>query len=313
MKIPGLALAFWITGVTCRNICTQLAAMEEPMPYRKTACFVLLVLLAFPLLANSQAQAAPAFCPVVATPHDAGGGKLTAYLLGGWSKDGWLQDQAAARLLRGQETYRFYSLTGKLGAAPGSPPAPFGEKGDPCHETLAVSFATSPVSRGGMVAVGGSFNAIPRVPRLLSTEQQVYKDAAAAILREKGIARPQVRLTQVIRVDLEGDGSEEVLVSATHYARGLSASASPGDYSLVFLRRVVKGKVVTHLIEGDFFPKGVEFGAPGEHRVGAVLDLNGDGVMEIVLFGRYYEGDWVAAYRVDGDKVVKIFSTGCGV
>jgi hypothetical protein len=53
------------------------------MPYRKTACLVLLVLLAFPFLSNSQAQAAPAFCPVVATPYDAGGGNLTAYLLGG--------------------------------------------------------------------------------------------------------------------------------------------------------------------------------------------------------------------------------------
>jgi hypothetical protein len=76
---------------------------------------------------------------------------------------------------------------------------------------------------------------------------------------------------------------------------------------------VVGGKVVTNLIEGDFFPKGLEFGAPGEHRVEAVLDLNGDGVMEIVLFGRYYEGDWIAAYRVEGDKVIKIFTAGCGV
>ena len=129
---------------------------------------------------------------------------------------------------------------------------------------------------------------------------------------EKGIADPKVRLTQVIRVDLEGDGSEEVLVCATHYAKGLSPKASPGDYSLVFLRRVVKGKVVQQIVAGDFFPKAVEFGAPGEYRVGAVLDLNGDGIMEIVLFGRYYEGDWVEAHRVAGEQVVKVFSSGCG-
>lgn len=282
------------------------------MPYRKTAYLALLVFLAFPLPGNPEPQTGPAIYPVVAT-DTAGGGDLTGYLLGGWSKDGWLQDKAAASLLRSGETYRFYSLTGELGAALGSPPHPLSEKGDPCHKTLAVSFATSPKSTGGLVAVGGAFNALPRVPRLLSTAQQAYKDAAAAILKQKGIARPEVRLTQVIRVDLEGDGSEEVLVSATHYAKGLSASASPGDYSLVFLRRVVGGKVVTDLIEVDSFPKGLEFGAPGEHRVGAVLDLNGDGVMEIVLFGRYYEGDWVAAYRIERDTVIKIFSTGCGV
>ena len=231
------------------------------------------------------------------------GGDLTGYLLGGWFKDGWGQDKAAARLLQGQETYRFYSLTGELGAAPGTPPAPFGEEGNPCHDTLAASFTTSPVSAGGLVAVGAPFNAIPLVPRLSRTKQQVYKNAAAAILKPKGIARS----------NLEGDGSEEVLVSATHYAKGLSDRVSPGDYSLVFLRRVAGGKMVTHLIEGDFFPKGLEFGAPGEHWVGAVLDLNGDGVMEIVLFGSYCEGDWVAAYRLEGDKIIKILSTGCGV
>jgi hypothetical protein len=282
------------------------------MPCYRTACLGLLVLLAFPILGNAGPPAVPAFCPVVAT-HNAGGGSFTGYLLGGWSRDGWLHDQAAARLLRGGETYRVYNLTGELGTALGSPPHPFGEEGDPCHETLAVTLSTSSKVQGSLVAVGGSFNALPRVPRLLSTEQQVYKDAAAAILKQQGIASPEVRLTQVIRVDLEGDGTEGVLVSATHYAQGLSPRASPGDYSLVFLRRVVGGKVVTNLIEGDFFPKGLEFGAPGEHRVEAVLDLNGDGVMEIVLFGRYYEGDWIAAYRVEGDKVIKIFTAGCGV
>jgi hypothetical protein len=149
-----------------------LVAMEKTMPYRKTACLLLLVFLAFPIPGKAEPQAAPAFYPVVAT-HNAGGGNLTGYLLGGWSKDGWLHDKAAARMLRGGETYRFYSLTGKLGNASGSPPAPFGEEGDPCHETLAVSFATSPVNAGGLVAVGGSFQAFLRVPRLLSTGQQV--------------------------------------------------------------------------------------------------------------------------------------------
>ncbi len=81
----------------------------------------------------------------------------------------------------------------------------------------------------------------------------------------------------------------------------------------MFLRRVVKGKVVTSLIAGDSYPKGLKFGAPGEHRVGAVLDPNGDGVMEIVLCGRNYEEDWVTAYRVEKDKIIKIISTGCGV
>lgn len=273
-----------------------------------SGCLILLVLLAVPSHGESAGQGAQEFCPVVAS-QEAGGGSLTGYLLGGWDQGKWLNDKAAARLLQGGEAYRFYSLTGELGEAPGGRPTSLEA---PCPETLGVAFTTAPASAGGVVGVGGELQALPRRPKLLGTDQKVYQEAAAAILRQKGIAQPTVRLTQVIRVDLDGDGEEEVLVSASHYAEGLSARANPGDYSLIFLRQVVKGKVVTRIIEGDYFPKGVQFGAPGEHRVGAVLDLNGDGVMEIVLFGRYYEGDWVSVYRLAGGKVVKVWSVGCG-
>ena len=66
------------------------------------------------------------------------------------------------------------------------------------------------------------------------------------------------------------------------------------------------------IITGEYYPKAKKFNAPAEHRIIGVLDLNGDGIMEIVLSGRYYEGDWVDAYRVDGAKIIKLFSMGCG-
>ncbi len=269
---------------------------------------LIVMLLIFAVSEYANGQEVAEFAPVVAA-QEAGGGSITGYLLGGWSKDGWLHDQEAARLLKGGETYRFYNLTGELGEAPGKPPASLGET---CSQSFGVTFDTAPACAGGIVGVGGQVKAMPRQIKLLGTDQEVYKKAAAAILRQKGIRRPEVNLTQVIRVDLEGDGKEEVLVSATHYGEGLRSRANPGDYSLIFLRRMSQGRVVTRIIEGDFFPMGLKFGAPGEHRVGAILDLNGDGVMEIVLFGRYYEGDWVTVYRIEGGKVVKLFSVGCG-
>ena len=283
----------------------------------RIVCTVLLVLLAFPVQGRAGSNAMGSFCPVVARGKIAGGesqdGKLSTYLLGGWSGKAWLQDKAAAPLVRGGERYRFYDLTGALGVAAGDLPSAFGAEGEPCYETLTVSFGAPPRIKGDFVAVSGTFAPLPRPPSLLSTEQQVYKDAATAILRKKGITRPDVRLTQVIRVDLKGDGVEEVLVSATHYAGGLSPRAASGDYSMVFLRRVLNGKVATRLIAGDFFRRAIKFGSPAEHRVAAVLDLNGDGVMEIVLFGRYYEGDWITAFSVDREGIVEIFSSGCGL
>jgi hypothetical protein len=259
------------------------------------------------------AMAASVF-PIVAFNDFFGDSKPTGYLLGGSAGGQWVKPEAAAGLIPGGESYRLYTLTGEAGASVGGKPAK-GE--DNCADTLYVTLTPYPAGRGSLVAVAGPWNAMPRPIKIAATEPQVYKEAAAEILKSKGIANPKVNLTQVIRVDLDGDGEEEALVSATNYARfkphgGLTPDARAGDYSLVFLRQVVQGKVITSIITGDFYPKAKKFTGPAEHRIIGVLDLNGDGRLEVVLSGRYYEGDWVEAYRIQGAKITKLFNMGCG-
>jgi hypothetical protein len=262
---------------------------------------------------SGPAMAAPVF-PIVAFNDFFNDSKPTGYLLGGSAGGQWLKPEAAAGLIPGGEHYRLYTLTGEAGNSVGGKPAK-GE--DACAETIYVTLAPYPPGRGSLVAVGGPWNAMPRRLKLASPETQAYKDAAAELLRRKGIDNPNVNLTQVIQVDLDGDGVEEVLVSATNYERfkpegGLTPNARAGDYSLVFLRKLVKGLVVTKIITGEYYPKAKEFSGPSEHRIIGVLDLNGDGILEIVLSGRYYEGEWVEAYRVQGAKIIQLFSMGCG-
>jgi hypothetical protein len=47
----------------------------------------------------------------------------------------------------------------------------------------------------------------------------------------------------------------------------------------------------------------------------AIADLNGDGKMELVHHGAYYEGSYTAVYQIVGSKAVevKILGAGCGV
>ena len=259
------------------------------------------------------AMAAPVN-PIVAINDFYRDRKPTGYLLGGSAGGQWLKPDAAAGLIAGGENYRLYTLTGEVGNSVGRKPAK-GE--DACADTLYVTLTPFPAGRGSLVAVAGTWNAMDRKLKIASPEAQVYKDAAAEILRRKGIDKPMVNLTQVLQVDLDGDGVEEVLVSATNYAKfgsegGLTPDARAGDYSLVFLRKVVQGTVVTKIITGEYYPQAKKFSGPSEHRIIGVLDLNGDGILEIVLSGRYYEGDWVEAYRVHGVKIIQLFSMGCG-
>jgi hypothetical protein len=104
-----------------------------------------------------------------------------------------------------------------------------------------------------VVAVGGTWNAMPRQPRLLTENLQPYITAAAEILKSKGIAGPQVKLTQVIEIDLDGDGLKEVLVCARRFTMAhLSDVLKDGDYSMVFLHKPAKKTGRNILIDGQF-------------------------------------------------------------
>jgi hypothetical protein len=91
-----------------------------------------------------------------------------------------------------------------------------------------------------------------------------------------------------------------------------------GSYSMVILRRVVAGKVETQLVEGEFYPKAyvshdASFNAPNVYKVIGVLDLDGDGKMEIVVRSDYYEGGATTIYRCNPKKIEELLSVACGV
>ncbi len=228
-------------------------------------------------------------------------------LLGGVINGQWRDSAAISTTLKGGEPYRVYNLTAPLGAATGTAPASIGE---PCEDTLQVDLR--PQTSGATLAVGGTWNPQPRLARAESTTQEVYRQAAAVVLRDHGIANPHVQLTQVLRADLDGDGESEVLVTATYYANGAFPPATAGDYSMVFLRKVVAGKVETVVLDGNFYPKAVEFGASVTFNVTSLLDLNGDGTLEVVVSARYYEGAGTTVYEINGTQSKEVLSCACG-
>lgn len=247
------------------------------------------------------------------TPDNAVGGLpivslQASCLLGGSAGARWVQPEAMGPALKGGEKYNLFELTKALGSATGSKAH---TSDGPCSETQLVDIAT-PANSTAVMAVGGGWNAQPRVPRVESTNQDVYRQAVADILKANGLPNSPVQIQQILRVDLEGDGESEVLVTARHYANPDQPSAAAGDYSVVFLRKVINGKVQTFLLGGDFYRQAVEFGAPLTYTISAVLDLNGDGTMEIILYSSYYEGISSSVFQVKGDKVEEVLYCGCG-
>jgi len=146
--------------------------------------------------------------------------------------------------------------------------------------------------------------------------QSVYVEAVRDFLKSHGIADPKVRITLILRIDLEGDGEDEVLINATNYfsRRDEVPMHAPkrGSYSIVMLRRVVAGKVQTQLLAGELYSKADASNAPNIYKIPAVLDLNGDGKLEVIVHSFYYEGGQTTIYRCEPDKIEAALSVECG-
>lgn len=84
-----------------------------------------------------------------------------------------------------------------------------------------------------------------------------------------------------------------------------------GDYSLLVLRKVVGDSVVTVPLRVDVYPEAEELAYPYRYEVTAVLDLNGDGLLEVIVHGLRYEGEWVGVFQVVHDDIEPVLTASC--
>jgi peptidoglycan hydrolase-like protein with peptidoglycan-binding domain len=235
----------------------------------------------------------------------------SSYLLGAVQSRTWLDAPAAAPLLTGGERYRV--LTGQTAetTAIGSKPEPLEVI---CTDTYTVSLEPA-VSGDAAIAVGGTWPLQPHPLRELAANDPALQQAVATFLQGQGIAQPDVQITHAATIDLEGDASDEIVMAATRLSVQDQdpTNAAAGDYSFVAVQKTVNGQPTMVEIAGNYFPQAGDFVAPNEYRILGILDLNGDGVIEVVVNGAYYEGAFTSAFQVEGNAARELLTTGCGV
>lgn len=273
----------------------------------KTILLTMLTTTLLNLPAKSVSDAAEKVHPVV----------VDSCLIGGMVNGKWMDASVVAPKLTGGEKYRLYTLTARTGEGVGTKPKVMA---DYCSDTMEIELSPRSTNGTEVLAVGGEWNAMPRSPQLLDKNGPVYRAAVADILRSKRFVKPRINIAQVLRVDLDGDGRDEVLVSASYYTDGMNNDAGPmatrpksGDYSFVLLRRLIRGKLRNIIIDGEFYPAiKADTGPPNQYIVSAVGDVDGDGIMEVIVRSDYYEGGSSTIYSVKGNKIKAMTSCGCG-
>ena len=267
-------------------------------------------------------------------------GHATGLLLGAWQAGVWKMPAAALPLLKGSQPWRMQSL-GQPGR-PGQPPTP-GQTllrtggaalptDQPCPETifldfiLPAAFATASASDFLLVTAPG-LKVRPRPVEVLPISSDVYRQSVRAELARRGLQTPVLNINSVTRADLDGDGTLEVIIEASHFRLQASGNFAPppraeaGDYSLLLLRWVKNGQVQTTALYQNVFTKTptqaqLEAGGgqvPSRYGLAGVADLNADGHMELVVADAYYEGEGAAVLEWSPTTGAKErLNQGCG-
>lgn len=233
-------------------------------------------------------------------------------VLGWWEGAGWVQWRPGIEVpLRGGEQYVTLTISTK-GPAVGTVPQP--ATGEGCGVGAELPPVVRLTGEDGAVDNHPIGVTGPRVDvsagRELPTTSAEYRALAGEALRSIGVDAPEPRLAQVVRANLRGDGSDEVLLVAERVSPGAGAV---GDYSVLILRELVGDKVQTQVLHQSMATGADEAGEArvSVARVAAFVDINGDKSVEVVV--TYQLGESVATSVIDMSepRARKVLSAGC--
>ena len=113
------------------------------------------------------------------------------------------------------------------------------------------------------------------------TNQKIVAD----FLKTRRISKTKIKVTQAFQINLDGDGTQEIIIAANYYKRGMVNEQSVGDYSFVLLIKIVNGKPQNILVDGEFFTKPFlekgEYDPPNIREISPIADLNGDATVDL--------------------------------
>lgn len=238
------------------------------------------------------------------------------YILGGHLYGQWVEGDLLISFLKQKQFYELYKEDKQIS---GKYEGILRHK-QTVHEDYGINIENA--SDYDLAVVGEHNILFPRRKEALNTASDTYQKIVSEYLKERDIKVTKPIITQLYRVDLEGDGVDEVIVSASNVS-GFNEKlhSEYGDYSVVLLRKIVNGEVQTYplfdLVD-NYKPVDEEdmlmHSMPSYYaKLIDCIDLNGDGKLEIITAWGYYEGRINEVYAVEEEGVSYCFGGGYAI
>ncbi len=233
------------------------------------------------------------------------------FFLGGYSNGTWLIPEEASSYFNILNPLDYYLLDGAQGS---KIVTDFEKDIGPVSHCTNELFWLSVASELPPYTIGLSgFEPLPSpgVIETLSPENETYRQFVREYLIEQGVPTPNVQIEHILRVDLENDGVDEVLIEASYFDDDTGHSVAPGSYSLILLRKVYGNSVSTQLVVGDIYYEGVENAFPYTYFLQALIDVNGDGKQDVFVGIRRWEGNGTILYELTENVLMEVLRMFC--
>lgn len=164
------------------------------------------------------------------------------------------------------------------------------------------------------MAISADWDLFPRGYQSLDTDQPEYLSLAEEMIAGEGVADPVTELKQVISVDLDGDGTDEILIAADNTVDGQFEQVGKGDNAVLIFRKMIDGQPVDQLVDSYILTEDLDYASVYRilYETMTCADLDGDGVLEVVIKSWYYEGVTYSVYKLVGDHLELAASNGVG-
>jgi hypothetical protein len=221
----------------------------------------------------------------------------------GTADGNWLSAQQTGQRMQGSYTFKLYSDKAYIGQTQATK-----EKNPDCDSKWfgpSVSLPKSP--KGTTIGIAGDWNALPRLAKPLSITSKAYVAAVRELLSQKGLGSSPVRITEVLQVDLEGDGQNEVLIRAES-KNFYNPDYMKGEYEFIALRKIIGGQVKTFVLAGAFNNAEGRDYVLTHYQLMGLWDIDGDGILEILLVWACPEADsgGYAVYGLDNGEPKRV-------
>lgn len=243
--------------------------------------------------------------------------------LGGWDGNGWVTygspDSFTGPVASG-DAFTIVNLNGAGESVTAT------ELGLVCDPIGSIGWLTEPEVPSNWVgenpiAVKAEWDLAPYGPPVASTPAPLYFDLVREFFAARSLDVGNIEIDQWFKLDLEGDGVDEVVFTAR--TSGLDLAGGPYEYpvvSAVFLNRVIDEQGHAFLLSNQIFTEadGATFDIYDPYilfyQIEAFADLNGDGKQEIVISGKGFDAVSTTVWEYVSDAVgpKMVLSGGCG-